>query len=98
MFLERRRALMQQVIDNPPKSAVQLDELITIHMQTAMELKMFVLLTGCSREEIAVELNLLNQMWELIEIGLQTDFEDADEPPPPPMVMPTFVPGNMTVH
>jgi hypothetical protein len=72
MFLSRRRDAMQQVIDNPPKSAVQLDE--------------------------AIALSLLKQMWELIEIGLQTDFEDADEPPPPPMIMPTFVPGNMTLH
>jgi hypothetical protein len=98
MFLSRRRDAMQQVIDNPPKSAVQLDEAIALHMQIAMEMQMFVILTGCEREEIEGELSLLKQMWELIEIGLQTDFEDADEPPPPPMIMPTFVPGNMTLH
>jgi hypothetical protein len=97
MFLNRRRLLIQQVLDNPPKSAVQLDEVIALHMQTAMELQAFAIFTGCTREEIKTELDLLKQMWELIEIGLQTDFEE-DQPPPPPMIVPTFVPGNMTLH
>jgi hypothetical protein len=86
------------VLDNPPKSAVQLDEVIALHIQTARELQAFAIFTGCAREEIKNELDLLKQMWEIIEIGLQTDFEDADEPPLPLIIVPTLVPGNMTMH
>ncbi len=75
MYLQRCRLIAQQFIDHPPKSGVELDTAIQLHLNMSIELKMLAVLFGVERADIAADLETIRKLWDVIEVGLQTQFE-----------------------